>query len=57
MSRLRRRTRRADDWASPHERARTRAAQRLDFPLAASENAWLEDHLAGCAFRTPPDVR
>ena len=43
-----RRTRRAEDWASPHERARTRAAQRLDWPLDAAEVAWLDGHLAEC---------
>src|SRR5262245_47921355 len=42
------RSRRADEWASPHERARTRAAQRLDWPLDPSEAAWLEAHLAEC---------
>ena len=46
MTRFRRRARHADDWASPHERARARAAQRLDWPLDANENAWLEEHLA-----------
>ncbi len=40
--------RRADDWSSPHERARTRAAQRLDGELDRDENAWLEAHLAEC---------
>jgi hypothetical protein len=48
MSPFRRRTRRADEWASPHERARTRAAQRLDWPLDPSEASWLEAHLAEC---------
>ncbi len=48
MSRFRRRTRRSDDWRSPHERARARAAQRLDWPLAAAESAWLDAHLAEC---------
>jgi hypothetical protein len=48
MSPFRRRTRRADEWASPHERARTRAAQRLDWPLDPSEAVWLEGHLAEC---------
>ena len=48
MSYFGRRTRRADEWASPHERARTRAAQRLDWPLDPSEAAWLEAHLAEC---------
>jgi len=41
-------TRRSEDWASPHERARTRAAQRLDWPLDPAEAAWLDAHLAEC---------
>ena len=41
-------TRGAEDWASPHERARARAAQRMDWPLDAAEAAWLDGHLAGC---------
>ena len=48
MSPLGRVGRRADHWASAHERARVRAAERLDAPLKASEAAWLEAHLAGC---------
>jgi hypothetical protein len=40
--------RRPDHWSSPHERARVRAAERLDAPLAAAEAAWLEGHLADC---------
>ncbi|MEX1170050.1 MAG: zf-HC2 domain-containing protein [Chloroflexota bacterium] len=40
--------RRPDHWSSPHERARLRAAERLDAPLAASETAWLDAHLAAC---------
>jgi hypothetical protein len=48
MNPLGRRTRRADDWVSPHERARTRAAQWLDWPLDPAEAAWLEGHLAEC---------
>ena len=43
-----RRTRRSEDWVSPHERARTRAAQRLDWPLDPAEAAWLDGHLAEC---------
>ena len=43
-----RRARHADDWASPHERARTRAAQRLDWPLDPAEAVWLDAHLADC---------
>ncbi len=48
MSSRRRPGRRPDHWSSPHERARVRAAERLDAPLATSEAAWLETHLAGC---------
>ena len=40
---------RPDDWSSPHERARARAAERLDGPLEAAEAAWLDEHLASCA--------
>ena len=40
--------RRPDHWSTPHERARTRAAERLHVPLAAREEAWLETHLAAC---------
>jgi hypothetical protein len=38
-----------DQWPSVHERARTRAAERLDWPLEPVEEAWLVDHLATCA--------
>jgi hypothetical protein len=31
-----------------HERARVRAAERLDGPLDPTEAAWLNEHLAGC---------
>ena len=48
MNRFGRRTRRADEWASPHERARRRAAQRLDWPLDPDEVVWLESHLTQC---------
>lgn len=48
MTRLGRVTRRPDDWATPHDRARSRAAERLDGPLKATEAAWLEEHLADC---------
>jgi hypothetical protein len=41
--------RRADSWASVHERARVRAAERLGLPLKPSEAAWLDAHLADCA--------
>jgi hypothetical protein len=40
--------RRPDHWPSPHERARALAAERIDQPIDASEDAWLEGHLAGC---------
>ena len=36
-------------WASDHERARHRAAERLSLPLPAAENAWLDRHLRTCA--------
>ncbi len=53
MSRLsraaRRRVRRErHDWSSAHERARLRAAERLDGPLEPTEAAWLQEHLVGC---------
>lgn len=37
-----------DQWPDPHERARTRAAERLDWPLDQVEEAWLAEHLASC---------
>ncbi|HVL53753.1 MAG TPA: anti-sigma factor, partial [Vitreimonas sp.] len=40
--------RRSDTWSSPHDRARARAAERLDGPLEAVENDWLEAHLDDC---------
>lgn len=40
---------RPDDWTSPHDRARARAAERLDGPLEPDEAAWLDGHLASCA--------
>jgi hypothetical protein len=40
--------RRPDHWSSQHERARTRAAERLEAPLPKREVAWLETHLADC---------
>ena len=43
-----RRRRSPDAWASEHERARIRAAQRLDGPLGSRESAWLDEHLANC---------
>lgn len=48
MSRFPRLRRRPDHWSSPHERARTRAAERLDGPLGLVEASWLEEHLAAC---------
>jgi len=41
--------RRPDHWATPHDRARHRAAERLDGPLGVIEAAWLEEHLADCS--------
>lgn len=49
MTRLGRVRRRPDHWATPHDRARYRAAERLDGPLGVIEAAWLEEHLADCA--------
>jgi Putative zinc-finger len=48
MSRFPRLRRRRDEWSDPHERARVRAAERLDGPLGLAESSWLEEHLAGC---------
>lgn len=48
MTRFARIRRRPDHWASSHERARRRAAERLDGPLGLTEAAWLDEHLAGC---------
>ena len=49
MSRFARIRRRPDHWGTPHERARVRAAERLDGPLGLAEATWLEEHLAACA--------
>lgn len=49
MTRFGRIRRRPDHWSSPHERARARAAERLDGPLGLSESTWLDEHLASCA--------
>lgn len=38
----------ADPFADIHGRARELAAIRLDEPLPAAEDAWLEEHLVGC---------
>ena len=51
MTRFGRIRRRPDHWASPHERARVRAAERLDGPLGLAEATWLDD-----APRRMPDV-
>ncbi len=48
MTRLHRPRRQADTWATPHDRARSDAAERLDGPLDETEAAWLDEHLAGC---------
>ncbi|MGZ8513534.1 MAG: hypothetical protein ACXW4H_00690 [Candidatus Limnocylindrales bacterium] len=48
MSRFGRVGRRPDHWGSPHERARVRAAERLEAPLKPSEAAWLDAHLEEC---------
>ncbi len=48
MSPLGRVGRRPDHWATPHERARVRAAEQLDDPLDPLEAAWLDEHLDGC---------
>jgi hypothetical protein len=48
MSRFPRLRRRPDQWADAHERARTRAAERIDGPLGLAESTWLDEHLAGC---------
>jgi hypothetical protein len=48
VSRLGHVRRRPDHWATPHDRAKSRAAERLDGPLGLTETAWLDEHLAGC---------
>ena len=48
MNRLGRTGRGPDQWSSPHERARSRAAERLDATLHPDEAAWLDAHLAEC---------
>ena len=48
MTRFGRIRRRPDHWVSSHERARVRAAERLDGPLGLAEATWLEEHLAAC---------
>jgi hypothetical protein len=49
MNRFPRIRRRPDHFASVHQRARVRAAERLDGPLGLTESAWLDGHLAECA--------
>jgi hypothetical protein len=41
--------RRHDTWDSAHERARYRAAERVDGLIDPDEEAWLDAHLAECA--------
>jgi hypothetical protein len=48
VSRFSRLRRQPDQWADAHERARVRAAERLDGPLGLAESTWLDEHLAGC---------
>ena len=48
MSRFARSARRPDHWASTHERARARAAERLAGELEPAEAAWLDEHLTDC---------
>ena len=43
------RGRRPDQWSSPHDRARSLAAERLGGPLEGGEGGWLDDHLTACA--------
>ena len=49
MSRFPRLRRRRDSWSDPHERARTRLAERMDGPLGLAESTWLDEHLVSCA--------
>jgi len=48
MTRFARIRRRPDHWPTPHARARTRAAERLDGPLGLAEASWLDEHLTTC---------
>jgi hypothetical protein len=41
--------RQPDQWPDPHERARTRMAEQLDWPLEPAEEAWLGGHLESCS--------
>lgn len=49
MSPFRRVGRRPDHWSSPHERARSHAAERIDGDLDPLEARWLDTHLAECS--------
>jgi len=48
MNYLRRYRPRRDQWASPHQRARVLAAERIDGFLGEDDAAWLDGHLAEC---------
>src|SRR6185369_9237546 len=48
MSRLHRLRRRAGPAAITHDRARSLAATRVDWPLDPKDAAWLDAHLASC---------
>jgi hypothetical protein len=48
MSRLHRLRRRAGPAAITHDRARSLAATRVDWPLDPTDAAWLDAHLASC---------
>jgi hypothetical protein len=48
MSRVHRLRRRVGQSATTHDRARSLAATRVDFPLDPIEAAWLEAHLGSC---------
>ncbi|HEX7473147.1 MAG TPA: zf-HC2 domain-containing protein, partial [Candidatus Limnocylindrales bacterium] len=45
-----------DAWASAHDRARVRIAERMDEPLEPAESAWLDAHLADCSSCREIDV-
>ena len=48
MSRVHRLRRHVGQSAATHDRARSLAATRVDFPLDPMESAWLEAHLGSC---------
>ncbi|HEU0237339.1 MAG TPA: hypothetical protein VFR14_12945 [Candidatus Limnocylindrales bacterium] len=48
MNYLRRYRPRRDQWASPHQRARVLAAERIDGFVGEDDAAWLDRHLAEC---------